>query len=46
MNLGDVRVGLYNFVIIGIMALLFIVAMKMVTSRFPIPGVTEVVHAA
>lgn len=43
---GDVRIGLYNFLIIGIMAMLFIVVMKMVTTRFPVRGLTEVVHSA
>jgi hypothetical protein len=43
---GDVRIGLYNFFIIGIMALLFIVVAKMVTTKFPVRGITEVVHSA
>ncbi len=42
----DVRIGLYNFVIVGVMALVFIVVAKMLTSKFQIPGVTEVVHSA
>lgn len=42
---GDVRIGLYNFVIIGIIAVLFIVALKMLTTKFPIKGLTEVVHS-
>jgi hypothetical protein len=45
-NFADVRVGLLNWVIVGIMALTFIVVMKMVTAKFPVPGVTEVVHSA
>lgn len=46
MNVNDVKVGLYNFIVIGLMALLFIVCLKMVTSRFPVPGLTEVAQAA
>jgi hypothetical protein len=45
-DLKDVRVGLYNFIIIGIMALLFIVALKAITTKFPIPGLSEVAAAA
>lgn len=45
-DFGDVRIGLYNFVIVGVMAILFIVLAKMLTSKFQIPGVTEVVHSA
>lgn len=42
----DVRIGLLNWFIVGIMALTFIVVMKMITTKFPIAGVKEVVHAA
>lgn len=42
----DVRIGLYNFVVIGLMALLFIVMLKAVTTKWPIPGLTEIAHAA
>lgn len=41
---GDVRIGLYNFLIIGLMAILFIVMMKLLTAKFPIKGIAEVVH--
>lgn len=46
LDVKDVKIGLYNFVVIGLMALLFIVLMKVVTSRWPIPGLTEVAQAA
>ena len=46
MDVKDVKVGLYNFAVVGIMALLFIVVMKMIVGKFPIPGLTEVVNAA
>lgn len=45
-EMKDVRIGLYNFVVIGLMALLFIVLLKMLTTKFPIKGITELVHAA
>jgi hypothetical protein len=41
---GDVRIGVYNFVIIGLMAMLFIVVLKLLTARFPVKGLAEVVH--
>jgi hypothetical protein len=45
-NFADVRVGLLNWVIVGLMAITFIVVAKMITAKFPIAGVTEVVHSA
>lgn len=41
---GDVRIGLYNWFIIGLMAVLFIVVMKLLTAKFPIKGLSEVIH--
>ncbi len=46
MDVSNMKIGLYNFLIVGIMALLFIVLMKMLTTKYPIKGLTEVVHAA
>lgn len=46
LDVKDIRIGLYNFIVIGLMALLFIVLMKLVTAKFPIPGFSEVVQAA
>jgi len=42
----DVRIGLYNWIVIGIMALLFIVALKAVTTKWHVPGLSEVAAAA
>ncbi len=46
MDVSNIKIGLYNFLIIGMMALLFIVLMKMLTAKYPIRGLTEVVQAA
>lgn len=46
MDVKDVKVGLYNFAVVGMMALLFIVLLKMITSKYPVPGLTEVAQAA
>jgi len=40
------KISLYNWAIIGLMALTFIVAMKMATMRWKIPGVSDVVAMA
>jgi hypothetical protein len=45
-NFSDVRIGLLNWIIVGLMAITFIVVAKMITAKFPIAGVTEVVHSA
>ncbi|WID10855.1 hypothetical protein phiG2_12 [Lysinibacillus phage phiG2] len=42
---GDVRIGFYNWMVVGLMAILFIVVLKLLTTKFPIPGLTEVVHS-
>lgn len=38
--------GVLSFLIIGLMALLFIVGGKYITTRFNIPGVSEIFAAA
>ncbi len=40
-----VKVGIRNFLIIGILSILFIVLLKVVTAKYPIPGITNVVQA-
>lgn len=40
-----VKIGIRNFLIIGIMAILFIVMMKVVTAKYPVPGISNVVQA-
>lgn len=45
LDVKDVRVGLYNFLTVGVMAALFILLLKYATARFPVPGLTEAAHA-
>lgn len=45
-NFADVRIGVLNWVIVGLMALTFIVVAKIITAKYQIAGVTEVVQAA
>lgn len=40
------KISLYNWAIIGLMAITFIVFAKMVTMRFKVPGVSDVVAMA
>jgi hypothetical protein len=42
---ASVKVGLYNFLIVGVMAMLFILLMKYVTAKYPIPGLTQAAQA-
>ncbi len=39
------RVTLFNWALIGLMAATFIVAAKVVLTKFPIKGLTEFFHA-
>jgi hypothetical protein len=40
------KISLYNWVVIGLMAITFIVFAKMIFSRYKVPGVSEVVAMA
>jgi len=42
---GQVKLGIRNFMVIGLLAMLFIFAMKIVTAKYQIPGLTPVVAA-
>ena len=46
LDFKDVRIGLYNFLAVGLMALLFIVALKAVTAKWHVPGLSEIAAAA
>ena len=45
MTEGQVKPGVRNFILIGIMAILFIVLMKVVLTKYPVKGVTDLVHS-
>ena len=42
---GQVRLGVRNFVVIGMIAVLFIVVVKVIFTKYPISGLTDVVNA-
>lgn len=42
---ATVKVGLYNFLIVGVMSILFIILAKYVTTKWNVPGLTQAVHA-
>lgn len=44
-SVANLKVGLYNWVVTGLMAITFIIVAKIVTQRYQIPGVTEAVHS-
>lgn len=39
-------IGVWNFVVVGIMALLFLVAGKAILNKYPVPGLTTIINAA
>lgn len=39
------KVSLYAWVVTGLMAVTFILAAKVVFTKFPVPGITETIHA-
>lgn len=41
-----VKLGLRNFIIVGVMALLFIVVAKVVFTKYPVKGISEMVQSA
>jgi hypothetical protein len=45
-DMSDVKASVISFVIVGIMALLFIVGGKWVTNRWKVPGLTDLFNAA
>jgi hypothetical protein len=40
-----VKFGIRNWVLIGVMAILFIVMAKVVVNKYPVRGLTDVVNA-
>lgn len=45
-EVAHVKIGVYNFLVIGIEAMLFIVMAKVILAKHPIPGLTQIVGAA
>lgn len=44
-SVSNLKVGIYNWVVTGLMAITFIIVAKIVTERYRISGVTEAVQA-
>lgn len=42
---ASVKIGLYNWLIVGVMASLFILLLKYITAKWNVPGLTEAAHA-
>jgi len=41
-----VGIGVYNFIAVGLMALLFIVLAKVIVNKWQVPGLTHVINAS
>ena len=44
-DMADVKVSLTSFLIVGIMATLFILGEKIIFNKWPVQGVTEAINA-
>lgn len=42
---GQVKIGIRNMFVVGIMSLLFIWIAKILTAKYEVPGVTTIVQA-
>jgi len=42
---GQIKLGIRNVVIIGVIAVLFIVITKVVFTKFPVPGVSDIIQS-
>lgn len=42
MQMADVKPSILSWVLVGIMAITFIVALKVINARWPIPGLNQV----
>jgi hypothetical protein len=45
LDFADVKPSLVSWVIVGLMAITFIVVAKFLTSRWPVKGLTEVIQS-
>jgi hypothetical protein len=46
MDLADVKPTVMSWLVVGLMALTFIVLAKMLMQRYPVPGLASIVNAA
>jgi len=42
---GQVKLGIRNFIVVGAIALIFIFLAKVLTAKYPVPGLTPMVAA-
>jgi hypothetical protein len=45
-NVSNLKVGVYNWFVTGLMAITFIIVAKLAMARYPIAGVKEVIDIA
>lgn len=43
-NVSNLKVGIYNWFVTGLMAITFIIVAKLVTARYQVPGLTDAVQ--
>jgi hypothetical protein len=46
LKLGDIRIGGYNFVVVGLLAMVFSLMMKWIFTKFEVPGLSEIIRSA
>lgn len=46
LQVADLRIGGYNFVTVGLMAMVFSLLLKWVFTKFEVPGLSEIVRSA
>lgn len=46
LDLADVKPSILNWVIVGLMAITFILVAKWIVTKWPIPGISDVIMAA
>lgn len=45
LDFADVKPSIISWFLVGIMAATFIVALKMIVNKYPVPGLTELINA-
>lgn len=46
MNFANSKISVYNWMVVGLMAITFIVFAKMILTRYKVPGLSDVVNMA
>lgn len=45
LDMADVRPSVASFMVVGLMSVVFIVMAKYLVTRYPVPGLTEVIKS-